>query len=111
MDAQSAGLPRKRQLRDNVTERVANATALLVLSVMPTLKFQIDRRAGSPALRKATTLFVVAFSALMVAGRLVSGVHWATDIVGPVLLAGALFMLYHCAVNASDAGRASRMEG
>jgi undecaprenyl-diphosphatase len=47
----------------------------------------------------------------MVAGRLVSGVHWATDIVGSALLAGALFMLYHCAVNASDAGRASRMEG
>ena len=47
MDAQSAGLPRKRQLRDNVTERVANATTLLVLSVMPTLKFQIDRRAGN----------------------------------------------------------------
>ena len=88
-----------------------SSTTLLVLSVMPTLKFQIDRRAGSPALRKATTLFVVAFSALMVAGRLVSGVHWATDIVGSVLLAGALFMLYHCAVNASDAGRASRMEG
>jgi len=88
-----------------------SSTTLLVLSVMPTLKFQIDRRAGSPALRKATTLLVVAFSALMVAGRLVSGVHWATDIVGSVLLAGALFMLYHCAVNASDAGRASRMEG
>ena len=88
-----------------------SSTTLLVLSVMPTLKFQIDRRAGSPALRKATTLFVVAFSALMVAGRLVSGVHWATDIVGSVLLAGALFMLYHCAVNASDAGRALRMEG
>lgn len=88
-----------------------SSTTLLVLSVMPTLKFQIDRRAGSPALRKATTLFVVAFSALMVAGRLVSGVHWATDIVGSALLAGALFMLYHCAVNASDAGRASRMEG
>jgi len=87
-----------------------SSTTLLVLSVIPTLKFQIDRRAGSPALRKATTLFVVAFSALMVAGRLISGVHWATDIVGSALLAGALFMLYRCAVEASDAGRASRME-
>jgi undecaprenyl-diphosphatase len=46
----------------------------------------------------------------MVAGRLVSGVHWATDIVGSVLLAGALFMLYYCAVEASDARHASRME-
>jgi undecaprenyl-diphosphatase len=88
-----------------------SSTTLLVLSVMPTLKFQVDRRAHGPAIRGATSVFVVAFSALMVAGRLVSGVHWATDIVGSVLLAGALFMLYHCAVNASDAGRASRMEG
>ena len=77
---------------------------------MPTLKFQIDRRAGSPALRKAAIIFVDAFSTLMVAGRLVSGVHWATDIVGSVLLAGALFMLYYCAVEAYDARRASRME-
>ena len=75
---------------------------------MPTLKFQIDRRAGSPALRKATTLFVVAFSALMVAGRLVSGVHWATDIVGSVLLAFGLFALYHFAVACIDASSAAR---
>ena len=87
-----------------------SSTTLLVLSVMPTLKFQVDRRAGSPALRKAAIIFVDAFSTLMVAGRLVSGVHWATDIVGSVLLAGALFMLYYCAVEASDARRASRME-
>ena len=80
-----------------------SSTTLLVLSVMPTLQFQIDRRAGSPALRKATTLFVVAFSALMVAGRLVSGVHWATDIVGSILLAAGLFAMYRYAVARADA--------
>ncbi len=30
----------------------------------------------------------------MVVGRLVSGVHWATDIIGSVLLSFGLFMLY-----------------
>ena len=87
-----------------------SSTTLLVLSVMPALKYQVDRRLGNPSLRKAVTALVVAFSAIMVAGRLVSGVHWATDIVGSVLLATALFMLYRCAVEASDAKSASRLE-
>ena len=43
------------------------------------------------SLAKGAVAFVAAFSALMVAGRLVSGVHWATDIVGSILLAAGLF--------------------
>lgn len=88
-----------------------SSTTLLVLSVMPTLKFQVDRRAKSPYARTATTALVAAFSALMVLGRLVSGVHWATDIVGAVLLAAGLFMAYKAAVALADRKRAdARME-
>ena len=83
-----------------------SSTTLLVLSVMPTLKFQVDRRAKSPASRAAATAFAVAFSALMVLGRLVAGVHWATDIVGAVLLAAGLFMLYRSAVALTDRKKA-----
>ncbi len=79
-----------------------SSTTLLVLSVMPTLKFQVDRRAKSPAVRGAVTAFVVVFSALMVFGRLVAGVHWATDIVGAVLLAAGLFAVYTSAVALTD---------
>lgn len=71
-----------------------SSTTLLVLSVMPTLKFQIDRRAACSPVKTVTTFFVYAFSAFMVVGRLVSGVHWATDIVGSVLLSAGLFTLY-----------------
>ena len=88
-----------------------SSTTLLVLSVMPTLKFQVDRRAKGPAAKSAAIAFVVAFSALMVLGRLVAGVHWATDIVGAVLLATALFMAYRAAVALADRKRAdARME-
>ena len=79
-----------------------SSTTLLVLSVMPTLKFQVDRRAESPRARIAATVFVVVFSAFMVLGRLVAGVHWATDIAGAVLLAAGLFMLYRSAVAFAD---------
>lgn len=75
-----------------------SSTTLLVLSVMPTLKFQIDRRETRLSVRKATGVFVIAFSAFMVAGRLFSGVHWFTDIAGGVFLGAGLFMLYRGAV-------------
>ncbi len=89
-----------------------SSTTLLVLSVMPTLKLQVDRRAKGPAVRGAATAFAVAFSALMVLGRLVAGVHWATDIVGAVLLAAGLFMLYGSAVALTDRNEAGpRTEG
>ena len=48
----------------------------------------------SAVLRKAITIFVIVFSVFMVVGRLISGVHWATDIIGSVLLSAGLFMIY-----------------
>ena len=80
-----------------------SSTTLLVLSVMPTLKFQVQRRADNATLRTVVTTLVVVFSVVMVVGRLVSGVHWVTDIVGSVLLAFGLFALYHGAVLKIDA--------
>ncbi len=71
-----------------------SSTTLLVLSVMPTLQFQADKRCGNRMLRRAATAFAILFSAFMVIGRLISGVHWATDIIGSILLSTGLFLLY-----------------
>ena len=71
-----------------------SSTTLLVLSVMPTLLFQVNTRAKSQTVRRMTAVFVVLFSAFMVIGRLVAGVHWLTDIVGSVLLSAGLYCLY-----------------
>lgn len=79
-----------------------SSTTLLVLSVMPTLMYQVYRRAVNPLIRKTAGVFVIAFSAFMVIGRLISGVHWATDIVASVLLSAGLFMLYQSAVEFTD---------
>ena len=75
-----------------------SSTTLLVLAVMPTLIFQVDRRAVVPPIKKVTAIFAIAFSTFMVIGRLISGVHWATDIVASELLSAGLFMLYQSAV-------------
>ena len=79
-----------------------SSTTLLVLSVMPTLLFQVNRRAKGQTARRMTAAFVVLFSAFMVIGRLVAGVHWLTDIVGSVLLSAGLYSLYRAAVLAMD---------
>ena len=79
-----------------------SSTTLLVLSVMPTLIFQINRRVGHTGVRTAVTVFAVLFSAFMVIGRLVSGVHWLTDIIGAVLLSAGLYIVYRSAVMVAD---------
>ena len=79
-----------------------SSTTLLVLSVMPTLMFQVSRRTKEQTVRRITAAFVVLFSAFMVTGRLVAGVHWLTDIVGSVLLSAGLYSLYRAAVLAMD---------
>ncbi len=79
-----------------------SSTALLVLSVMPTLGFQAGRRVKKPVVRRSLRIFAGAFSAFMVAGRLISGVHWATDIIGSVLLGTGLFMIYRFFTAAAD---------
>ncbi|MBO4831757.1 MAG: phosphatase PAP2 family protein [Oscillospiraceae bacterium] len=81
-----------------------SSTALLVLSVMPTLEFQMGRRAGR-TVRTAASVFSAAFSLFMVAGRAVSGVHWLSDIIGSVLLSTGMFTLYRYGVCLLDRRR------
>ena len=71
-----------------------SSTTLLVLSVMPTLVFQANRRLKNVLLKKTIKLFTMIFTVFMVVGRLLSGVHWLTDIVGSVLLSTGLFYIY-----------------
>lgn len=71
-----------------------SSTTLLVLSVMPTLVFQCNQRVKNITLKRFITIFTVAFSVFMVVGRLISGVHWLTDIIGSCLLSVGLFYTY-----------------
>lgn len=79
-----------------------SSTTLLVLCVMPTLAEQVERRIKSGIIRMLINVFAVFFAGGMVAGRLLSGVHWLTDIVGGILLSGGLFCIYRAAVMLSN---------
>lgn len=71
-----------------------SSTTLLVLSVMPTAVFQANQRLRNAAIKRLTASVTVMFTIFMVAGRLLSGVHWLTDIVGSILLSLGLFCIY-----------------
>ena len=71
-----------------------SSTTLLVLGVMPTLIFQANQRIKNDKIKKIICVITILFSVFMVVGRLVSGVHWITDIVGSILLSMGLFYVY-----------------
>ena len=79
-----------------------SSTTLLVLSVMPTLSFQTNRRMTSRAAKTVINAFSVLFSLFMVVGRTVAGVHWLTDIIGSVLLSAGLFLIYKGLILTND---------
>ena len=71
-----------------------SSTTMLVLTVMPTAVMQLNPRIKNPALRRGVVLAIIVFIAFMVIGRLVSGVHWFTDVVGGAFLSAGLVMMY-----------------
>ena len=75
-----------------------SSTTLLVLGVMPTLIEQVNRRSESLIVKRIVQVLVICFSAFMVLGRLIAGVHWLTDIVGSIMLSAGLFCFYKAAV-------------
>lgn len=72
-----------------------SSTTLLVMCVMPTAVMQFNSRIKNKVLRNIIAVTIIAFIAFMVIGRLVSGVHWFTDIVGGALLSSGLVMMYY----------------
>ena len=79
-----------------------SSTTLLVLSVMLTLIFQVKLRLKNDAVKKFICIITSIFSTFMVIGRLLSGVHWFTDILGSLILSAGLFCLYKAIVLLCD---------
>ena len=75
-----------------------SSTTLLVLSVMPTLNFQSEIKLKNSKMKLIIRVITIVFSLFMVIGRLVSGVHWFTDIIGSCFLSAGLFYIYKATV-------------
>ena len=74
-----------------------SSTTLLVMCVMPTAIMQFNHRIKHRMLRAVVAFAIVAFIAFTVMGRLLSGVHWITDIIGGALLSAGFVLIYRFA--------------
>ena len=80
-----------------------SSTTLLVLCVMPTAFMQFKDRIKYKAFNNIVCFAIIAFIIFMVVGRLISGVHWLSDIIGGMLLSASLVTLYYYFVNLKKA--------
>ena len=75
-----------------------SSTTLLAMCVMPTAIMQLNARIKNNALKRCVTFAITGFIVFMVIGRLVSGVHWFTDIIGGALLSTGLVLMYRAII-------------
>lgn len=78
-----------------------SSTTLLALCVLPTAMLQLRRRMHAGPARAAVLGVLGLFAAFLVVCRLLSGVHWLSDIAGGMLLSGGLVLLYASACGSS----------
>ena len=71
-----------------------SSTTMLVMCVMPTAAMQLNTRIKNTVLRRWMIIIIIAFIAFMVIGRLLSGVHWITDIIGGALFSLGIVLIY-----------------
>lgn len=71
-----------------------SSTTMLTICVMTTAGMQLKKRIPNQTIRRAVVIGINGFTAFMVIGRFLSGVHWFSDIVGGILLSTGLVMMY-----------------
>ena len=71
-----------------------SSTTMLVMCVMPAAMMQMRARIKNDVFRRCVMISIAVFIAFMIIGRLVSGVHWLSDIIGGALISAGLVMIY-----------------
>ena len=71
-----------------------SSTTMLVMCVMPTAIMQFNARIKNNVLKRFVASAIIVFIVFMVIGRLISGVHWFTDIIGGALFSAGMVMMY-----------------
>jgi len=71
-----------------------SSTTMLVLCIMPTAAMQLSKRVRNHALKRSLLPTITIYTLFMVIARFLSGVHWATDVIGGILLSSSLVLMY-----------------
>ena len=71
---------------------------MLTMCVMPTAMLELRARIKNKAVRVFVLWLMAAFTAFMVIGRIFSGVHWISDVIGGALISAGLVSMYYCII-------------
>lgn len=80
-----------------------SSTTLLVMCVIPTTVIQLRSRIRRSLPRCCITILLSGFILFMVIGRLISGVHWFSDIIGGGLFSAGAVTVYNALCHAEKA--------
>ena len=69
---------------------------MIILIVLGTARTALERIISNKIVLKGIRIVLVAMMILSVAFRLLSGVHWFTDILGALFISAAVIQLYNC---------------
>ena len=71
-----------------------SSTTLLFTTVMPTASIELSSHTSSKRARAVIYVIFTFFTLFGVVGRIFSGVHWTSDIIGGLLISAGLDLLY-----------------
>ena len=86
-------------INGNLEASYPSSTTMLVMCVMPTAIIQFNARIKNNRFKKCMNILLCTFIAFMVIARLLSGVHWFSDIIGGALLSAGLVLLYRAIIS------------
>lgn len=72
-----------------------SSTTILSLTFLLSLIYQINIYVSNKKVNIALQVITYCYCAFLIIGRLVSGVHWFTDILGGIIISVALLLFYY----------------
>jgi undecaprenyl-diphosphatase len=76
-----------------------SSTTVLSLCVLITGIIELNNRLKKRAIKLLVSVAFSSLATFMVVGRILSGVHWASDIIGGIFLSLGLIMMYYFILN------------